>query len=146
MSLRRTAFDQFEDNLKPYWQFFELEACLQVKARGRRVLVDFGNVVQHHPTNSAYTGGRDGDLRVKVYNAAYNHSFILAKHSALLLRPFRLLYLLLVGSVGSPGVAAYFVAVRRHGHPIREAAILGRTWQHVVAGWRAGTRHRRSKT
>jgi hypothetical protein len=142
MSLRRNAFDRFEDRLKPYWQFFELEACMQVKARGHRVLVDFANVVEHHPTNTAYTAGRDGDLTVKVYHAAYNQSFILAKHSPWLLRPWRLLYLLAVGSVGAPGLVAFLVAVRRHGNLIREAVILMATWRHVVAGWREGARAR----
>ena len=59
MSLRRAAFDRFEEALRPYWQMFELDACLQVRRRGFRVMFDFGNVVEHHPTNTAYVGGRD---------------------------------------------------------------------------------------
>ena len=37
MSLRRAAFHRFEDRLLPYWQGFEADVCLQVKARGYRV-------------------------------------------------------------------------------------------------------------
>ena len=144
MSLRREAFDRFEERLLPYWQLFELDACLQVKGRGYRVIVDFGNAVQHHPTNSVYVAGRHGDLAVKVFNPAYNYSFILAKHSAWYSRVPRLVYLLGAGSVGSPGLAAFFVAVRRYGSPVREAKILIRTWQHSVAGWRAGAQAGRS--
>jgi glycosyltransferase involved in cell wall biosynthesis len=141
-SLRRTAFDRFEEGLRRYWQLFEMDACLQVQARGYRVVFDFANVVEHHPTNTAYCGGRDGDLEVKIYNAAYNRALILAKHSAGYLRPLRLAYLLLVGAVNTPGVLGCVMAMKRFGRPAREIAILGRTWRAVVDGWRAGTRRR----
>lgn len=142
MSLRRIAFSSFDAGLRPYWQGFELEACLQVRAAGYRAIADFANVVEHYPTNTAYVAGRDGDLALKVYNAAFNHSYVLAKHSAWFLRPWRLMYLLSVGSVGTPGLVAFFVAVGRHGHPIREAILLAKVWWHTLAGWRAGTRAR----
>ena len=32
MTLRRSAFDRFESGLRRYWQMFELDACLQIKA------------------------------------------------------------------------------------------------------------------
>ena len=35
-------------------------------------MFDYGNVVDHFPTNTAFIGGRDGDLQVKIYNPAYN--------------------------------------------------------------------------
>ena len=138
MSLRRVAFDRFEAGLRPYWQMFELDACLQVKARGYRVVCDFANVVAHHPTNLAYAGGRDGDLQIKVYHAAYNQAFVLAKHSPGALRVWRALYVVLVGSTGAPGLLASLVAVGRYGHPGRELRILARTWRHAFSGWRAG--------
>jgi GT2 family glycosyltransferase len=143
MSLRRAAFDRFEIGLRPYWQMFELDACLQVKARGYRVVCDFANVVAHHPTNLAYAGGRDGDLRIKVYHAAYNQAFVLAKHSPRALRVWRALYVFLVGSTGAPGLLASLVAVGRYGHPVRELRILGRTWRYALSGWRAGAAARR---
>jgi len=142
MSLRRTAFDRFEAGLRPYWQFFEGEACFQVKARGFRVVFDFANVVEHRPTNTAYMPSRDGDLQVKVYNGAFNRAFVLAKHSPAALRPWRLLYVLGVGTVNTPGLLAFCVALRRYGHPRRELRILGRTLGHHIAGWRAGARAR----
>ncbi len=146
MSLRRSAFDRFEDGLKCYWQLFELEACLQVRKRGYRVLFDFANVVAHYPTSTAYNGGRDGDLQVKVYNPAYNHAFILAKHSPPGLRLCRLLYLLLVGSTATPGLLGYARAVQRYGGWARELGILGTTWRFFWAGWRAGRHQLRRKT
>lgn len=143
MSLRRSAFDRFEQRLKPYWQYFELDACLQVKAAGFAVVVDFGNIVQHFPTNPAYAPGRQGDLALKVYHGAYNHSFVLAKHTGGLLRAVRLGYLLLIGSVAAPGLAASVVAVRRYGNPLRELKILGMALRYTTLGWQAGTRARR---
>ena len=147
LSLRRAAFDRFEDGLKPYWQQFELEACLQVKSAGYRVLFDFGNVVDHYPTNTVYQATRDGDLTIKVDHSAFNSAFNLAKHSAGWQRPWRLLYLLLIGTTGIPGLAAFPLAVRRYGQPRRELSVLLRSWRFTLAGWRAGTeaRHRAPK-
>ncbi len=142
MTLRRSAFDRFESGLRRYWQNFELDACLQVKTHGYRILFDYGNVVDHFPTNTAYSGGRDGDLKVKIYNCAYNAAFIIARHTRGLLRAVRLSYLLLIGSVCTPGLVAAVFAWRRHGHIRREIGILFRTWASVLSGWRAGSRHR----
>jgi GT2 family glycosyltransferase len=139
MSLRREAFDRFEAGLKPYWQMFEMDACLQARARGYRVVCDFANVVRHYPTNSAFAGGRDGDLDVKVHHAAYNRAFVLAKHSAGATRLWRALYVVLVGSTGAPGLLASLVALRRYGNPARELRTLLRAWRESVLGWRAGT-------
>lgn len=136
MSLRRSAFDRFEPGLRAYWQMFEMDACLQARARGYRVLFDFANVIEHHPRNTAYDGVRDGNLAVKIYNGAYNHAFILAKHGPG--RIWQLAYLLAVGSVATPGLAAFPIAVRRFGHPLREAGILGQTMRHHLTGWFAG--------
>ncbi len=146
MSLRRAAFDRFESRLKPYWQLFELDACLQVKARGYRVVFDFANIVEHRPTNTAYDGTRVGDLAIKVDNAAFNSGFVLAKHSPARLRPWRLLFLLAVGSVGTPGLAAYPKAVLRYRKPLQELRVLGRAMRNHLAGWRAGTRAKNPRT
>lgn len=141
-SLRRAAFERFESSLRPYWQMFELEACLQVKERGYRVLFDFQNVVEHHPTNTAYTGGRDGNLTIKVDNSAFNHAFLLAKHSPRHLRAVRLLYLLLVGNSNVPGVLLYPLTTRRHGQPLREARVVERVLRSHLRGWLEGWRAR----
>jgi len=142
MTLRRSAFDRFESGLRRYWQMFELDACLQVKSRGYRILFDYGNVVDHFPTNTAFSGGREGDLEAKIYNPAYNSAYILARHTHGLLRAIRLSYLLLVGSVGTPGLVAAVLAWRRYGHIRREVRILVHTWSTVLSGWLAGSRHR----
>jgi glycosyltransferase involved in cell wall biosynthesis len=140
MSLRRTAFDRFEEGLRPYWQLFELDACLQVRRRGLRVLFDFANVVEHRPSNPAYAGGREGDPETKIYNAAFNRAFVLAKHSRWYLRIPRLMYLLAVGSVSTPGLLGFAVSVRRYGKPLREAGIVKRTIGAHLSGWVAGRR------
>jgi GT2 family glycosyltransferase len=142
MSLRRDAFHKFEDRLLPYWQLFEADACLQVKERGYRVYLDFGNVVSHYPTNCVYDGTREGDLDRKVFHSAFNHAFILARYSVWWLRPARLGYLILVGSVISPGLLAFFFAVLRYGNPVREARVLVTTARYHLAGWAAGAQAR----
>jgi glycosyltransferase involved in cell wall biosynthesis len=142
MSLRRAAFDHFAEALRPYWQMFEADACLQASRKGFRIVFDFANVVEHHPVNTVYQGGRHGDLRTKVYNAAYNHGFIMATRMPPWRWPFILAYGMAVGNVSSPGLAAALVAVRRHGHPLREAGILLRTIASNLAGWRDGVRRR----
>lgn len=138
LSVRRCAFDRFESSFKPYWQMFELDVCLQVKKRGYRVIFNFENVVDHYPSNSAYAGGRDGDLQVKTFNASYNHALVLAKHSPIHLQLPRLMYLLLVGSVNSPGLLASFLAMKRYGYILRELQILVRSWRHTINGWNRG--------
>ncbi len=142
MSLRRSAFDQFEIRMKRYWQMFEMDACLQVKSRGFRVLCDFANVVEHYPTNTAYVAGRGGDLTVKLDNSAYNYAFVLSKHTQGPLRWVRLGYLLAVGTVMVPGLLTFPVAWRRHGKFRQELSMLGRAWRHHLAGWRDGSRAR----
>jgi len=144
MSVRRVAFGDFEASLRPYWQSFELDVCLQVKAHGFRVLFDFANVIEHYPTNSIFTQDRSGDLRVKVFHPAYNHAFILAKHSGWHFRALRLLYLLLVGSSTSPGLAGFCVAVWRYGNIARETSLLCQTLNWHLAGWVAGSKRRRT--
>jgi GT2 family glycosyltransferase len=142
MSLRRAAFGRFEGRLRRYWQFFEMDACLQVRARGYRVLFDFANVIDHHPTSTVFRAGRDGDLAVKVFHPAYNHAFVLGKHLAGWRRVACLAYLLGVGSVGAPGLLGSLVAAWRYGRPWRELGILRRTLRARVDGWRAGSRGR----
>lgn len=139
MIFRRGLVTGFEMGLKKYWQQFELEACSQIRRRGLKIIYDFGAVVNHYPTtNTAYVAGRDGDLTVKVYNAAYNYAFVLAKHSVWPLRPVRLMFLLLVGSIQVPGLIGSIRAWRRYGGLRREIGILWRTWSNVIHGWIAG--------
>jgi len=146
MVLRREAFSGFEESLRPYWQLFELDVSLQVRARGYRLLFDFGNVVQHYPTNRSFAGGRDGDLQVKIYNGAYNLAFIHGKFTPWGLIPLRLGLQLLVGRVNMPGLLALPIGIYRFGSPFRELAILGRTWLAVATGWKDGLRRRREGT
>jgi len=138
MSLRRSAFGRFESSLRAYWQFFEADACLQVQRNGFRVLFDSGNSADHYPTNTAFIGDRAGDLSIKVLNPAYNHALILAKFMPWYYRPWQLLYLLAVGTVGSPGLLAMFIAIRRFGNIGREVNLLWRTWCCRLSGWRRG--------
>jgi len=146
MSLRRIAFDQFESALRPYWQMFELDACLQVAGRGFRVLFDYANVVRHYPTNTAFEGGRHGDLNIKVFNPSYNHAFIMSKHMPWWRRPFVVADRLALGSMGSPGLVASLLAAKKYGKPFREARIFAKVVASSIAGWRDGARTRAGRS
>ena len=145
MSLRRAAFDGFEEGLRRYWQMFEADACLQVKSRGYRVLFDWGNVVDHYLTvrDSVYARGRGGDLEMKVGSSAYNLGFVLGKHSPGLLRPLRWLYLMGVGDSGAPGPVILPLTILRNGRPGLELAVARLAWSRKLAGWCAGRNARK---
>lgn len=145
MSLRRSAFDRFEPALKRYWQLFEADACLQVRARGYRVRFDPAIVVDHGAgvgSASAYAPDRTGDLAVRVANAAYNLGFVLGKHSPAALRWVRWLYLMGVGTTWMPGPLLLPLSMVRYGHPLRELAVARMAWANKRVGWRAGRRAR----
>jgi len=142
MSMRRSAVAKFEGGLRPYWQNFEVDACLQIAAAGYRVVFDYGIVINHYPLNQAYTEGRDGDLQIKVLNAAYNRSFVLAKWSPWYLRLPRLAYAFTIGSVGQPGLLGSLVAWQRFGNISLELRLLAQTWSSHAAGWANGSRAR----
>jgi hypothetical protein len=144
MSLRREAFSRFEEALRPYWQLFEADACLQVEANGYRVLFDWGNRIEHFPTNDVFKQDREGDLGRKVFNWAYNHGFVIAKHRGWSLRLVGLAYLWLVGSRANPGLLGFLRAVWRYGRPGRELMILAGTLANHGRGWQAGLAHRAS--
>ena len=144
MSLRRCAFDRFESSLRAYWNLFEMEVCLQVAARGYRVMFDFGNVVDHFPTNTAYVGGRHGDLQIKVVNPSFNEAFIHARWAPAHLVPLRIGYFLLGGIRNRPGLLMAPMAMLKFGHPIRELKLLCRSMSATLAGWRAGTNARKA--
>ncbi len=142
MSLRRSAFATFNEELKPYWQLFEADVCLQVARNGYEVRFDFSNPVKHYPTTDIFDGRHSGNIEVKVINLAYNHALILALYSAPHLYIPRLLYLLLVGSRNTPGLVGFCFAVSRHGNIQRELRIMAQTMAAHVKGWLAGTRSR----
>ncbi len=142
MSMRRSAVTRFEEALRPYWQNFEVDACLQISTAGYRIVFDYGIVINHYPLNQAYTEGRDGDLQIKILNAAYNRSFVLAKWSPWYLRLPRLAYAFAVGTVGQPGLLGSLVAWQRFGNISLELKLLLETWRSHMAGWANGSKAR----
>jgi GT2 family glycosyltransferase len=140
MSLRRSAFDRFETGLRRYWQLFEVDACLQVRSRGYRVLFDPGLAVDHYitPRVSVYTPGRGGNLEHKVGSAAYNMAFVLSKHSHGPNRWVRWAYMTALGTTDAPGPLLLPWSVRRHGAIVRELAVARLALARRLAGWRDG--------
>src|SRR6185295_1665390 len=98
VSFRRNSIKPFDSHLRPYWQYWEVDMCLQASRGGGEVLFDFSNIVRHYPSNLAHDGIREGNLAVKFGNPNYNLAFVLSKHSAFGLRLIRLFYLLLIGA------------------------------------------------
>jgi GT2 family glycosyltransferase len=143
MSLRRAAFDRFESALRRYWQLFEADACLQVRARGYRVRFDPGIVVEHGAgvlSAGAYIPDRQSDLETRVANASYNLGFVLGKHTPAFLRWPRWLYLMGVGTTWVPGPLLLPRSIRRYGQPARELAVARMAWANKWAGWNDGRR------
>jgi glycosyltransferase involved in cell wall biosynthesis len=146
VSARRSAFSRFEQNLRPYWQCFEADFSLQVKSNNYRILFDFANHVDHWPSGSVYVAGRQGDLNLKVINAAFNDAFVLSKHTSVWLRWIRLSYLILLGTPSVPGLLCIPLAMLRFGNPSAELRLGAATIRARWGGWRAGARRRNWKS
>jgi len=141
MSLRRSCFARFESAMKPYWELFEADACLQVSRRGFRVLFDFGNPISHYPVHRITNPERLTD-RFRVFNLAYNHAFILSKHSPWWLRVPRLLYLILVGCAARPGFLGLLVAWSRRGELPKQLSTFRACLRCHLSGWLDGSKCR----
>lgn len=139
-SFRREAVGGFEVRLRPYWAFFELEACMQIKKNGYRVLFDFANVIKHYPTNTAFAGGRDGDLAIKIFNPAFNLGYVLSKHTRGILRIPRFAYWFLIGNISMPGTLGALASTLKYGDPRREFQIWRTTARCLWNGWQQGRR------
>ena len=141
MALKRSAFGVFEDRLRPYWQLFELDACLQVAQNGLQVWFDPGLVVEHRVgyTTGAYAPGREGDWSIRFENSSFNQAFVLSKHSH---KPFqrfcRLVYLMAVGTTSTPGPLLLPLCVFRNGYLLRELRLILTCLKWKVRGWLAG--------
>ncbi len=147
-SFRRVCLENFDTCLKEYWQLFELDACLTIKRAGYKIVFDFQNTVEHHPTNPVFHPGRAtwDLLKIKVHNGAFNRGYVLAKHKRGVSRLLTLGYLVLVGTTAAPGLLTFPVAVARNGRPLLEARLLMGSIVHGIMGWQMGSRNRnRSK-
>jgi GT2 family glycosyltransferase len=143
LSFRREALEHFEVSLKAYWSLFELDACLQVAQRGYKVLFDFGNVVEHYPTNVHYTHGREGDMTIKFVNPSFNMAHILARRSPASLLVWRWLYQMLLGSLAAPGLLTGILAWWKFGNLRREWKLMWAIFAARREGWREGTQARK---
>lgn len=141
MSLRRSAFDRFEDRLKPYWQLFELDACLTASSRGFEIWFDPGLLVEHRVgyTTGAYAPGRDGDWSIRFANSSYNQAYVISKHSKpFWKRNFRWLYLMALGTGNTPGPMLLPITILRNGQPFREIRLMITCLKSKHNGWRMG--------
>ncbi len=139
MSFRRHAMPRFEQDLKPYWSFLELDACMQIASAGYKVVFDYANVADQYP--DADVGQRHAsDFNVRVCNMAFNHAYILSKHSRGLRRLSRAAMLLCFGSGAAPAVGLWLpVAVWKRGDYASLRSLL-RVAAAYIHGWRAAAR------
>jgi glycosyltransferase involved in cell wall biosynthesis len=135
MSLRRSAFHEFENSLRTYWQYFELDACLQVRSTNRLILFDFSNRVKHFP--GAEQSGRCSTAE-SVWNCAYNRAFVLSKHTVPALRIWRLLYLVLLGTRQVPGLLMWPLSACLPENLAAQWTIIRGIFFSHLAGWQDG--------
>lgn len=142
MSFRRAAVKQFETALKPYWMFFELDACLQVNSAGYLILFDFSNPIRHFPKRKGWSnraGLPDDMLTIDVYNRAYNRALVLSKHTSNPLQRFcRFIHTMCINSVNCPGILFWPVTSLKYKNPIREFQIAKKLLGINLEGWRNG--------
>ena len=141
LSLKRNAFDRFEDRLKPYWQLFELDACLTASSRGFEIWFDPDLVVEHRVgySTGAYAPGREGDWSIRFENGSFNHAFVLSKHTkGFCKRLLRKLYLFAVGTTNTPGPLLLPLTIYRHGHAFREVRLMLTCSKWKWIGWQKG--------
>ena len=141
MSIRRVAFSKFEDRLRPYWHFFETDACLQVKQRGYKIIFDFANTVNHFPSITEYDRYNKQTAVRHVYNVAYNRGLIHSKFSSLPLLAARMIYWMLIGSRNEPGLLAMLVNAATTRRLVSELRICSKVLPSYVTGVLAGVQH-----
>lgn len=105
MSLRRTSFDKFDENLKGYWGF-EDESCLQVRRNGFDILLDPDIQVYHFvaPITAEYTRGND---RTAIICANHNNTYISLKHFSPIRSLLFLFFTFIWGDSHYPGILRY---------------------------------------
>lgn len=141
LSLKRKAFDRFEERLRPYWQLFELDACLTVSARGYEIWFDPDLVVEHRVgySTGAYAPGREGDWSIRFENGSFNHAFVLSKHTkGFWKRNLRWLYLITVGTSNSPGPVLVPLTIYRNGNVLQEVRLMLTCLRWKRLGWQMG--------
>ena len=141
LSLKRSAFDRFEDRLKPYWQLFELDACLTASSRGFEIWFDPDLVVEHRVgySTGVYAPGREGDWTIRFENSSYNQALVLSKHTkGFWKRQLRWLYLIFVGTSSTPGPLLIPLTIYMHGRVLREIRLSFTCSVSKWRGWRLG--------
>ena len=141
LSLKRSAFDRFEDRLKPYWQLFELDACLTASSRGFEIWFDPDLVVEHRVgySTGVYAPGREGDWSIRFENSSFNQALVLSKHTkGFWKRLLRWLYLIFVGTSSTPGPLLIPLTIYMHGRVLREIRLSFTCSVSKWRGWRLG--------
>jgi GT2 family glycosyltransferase len=106
MSARRT-FAVFDQALAGYCYRWELDLCLGVRRAGQRVIYDPAIYVTHHQR------GRQENA-YEIYCRQRNNTYVLLKHLPAYRRLMFLLFTLLWGDTGCPGIGQYLGWLAKH--------------------------------
>ncbi len=126
MSVRK-RFAIFDQALGGYCYRWELDVCLAARRASKRVVYDPAITVVHNQQ------GRVESAR-EVYCRQRNNTYVLLKHLPPYLRPGFLLFTLVWGDTGCPGIAQYLGWIAKH----RRLALLTRALLPGMVGKVAG--------
>src|SRR5262249_35025393 len=101
------------------------------------VWFDYSNVVDHYPAPSKSDGLRS-QFDECVYNNAFNHAYVLSKHSRGWRRVLRYLFLLFIGSRYSPGLVLWPLVALGPSREYRRVQIWIGLAGAYMRGWKTG--------
>ncbi len=136
MSFRRALLRPFDEQLLGDVVYFEVDACLQIRAQDYRVLWDPAVIVDHFPAAREHGIPREADRALKVFQNSFNAAYVVLKHVSAPRAAAFLLFAFAVGSTGEPGLALHLrgrVPGARP-EPHLRAAFAGR-WSAMRAAW-----------
>jgi GT2 family glycosyltransferase len=128
MSVRRTMI-ALDPAFSGYCYRWELDLCLRVRRAGLRVIYDPNIYVTHHQPGRLETPR-------EIYCRQRNNTYVLLKHLSASRRLAFLLFTLLWGDTGSPGMGQYLGWLVKH----RRLHLLTRALLPGMAGKLAGCR------
>lgn len=109
MSFRKEAIKglEFDTNLKGNGAQVHLEIAfsLAIKDRGWKLIYDPSVCVNHYPAERFDEDKRDTFNEIAMFNMAHNETYSILKHSNFMRRLFFVIWIMLIGSRPSPGIA-----------------------------------------
>lgn len=109
MSLRRSLLPQFDEHLLGDVVYNEVDVCMQLRARGYRLLFDPAAPVDHFPATRHVGAARGEVTPERVYHDSFNNTYVLGKNLTGVRRVAFLAFTFAIGSGNQPGVLGYAI-------------------------------------